>query len=26
VLRVGGTLAQKVLRSAPRRAIDKVPL
>jgi hypothetical protein len=25
-LRVGGALAQKVLRSAPRRAIDKVPL
>ena len=25
-LRVGGVLAQKVLRSAPRRAIDKVPL
>jgi hypothetical protein len=25
-LRVGDALAQKVLRSAPRRAIDKVPL
>ena len=25
-LRVGGALAQKTLRSAPRRAIDKVPL
>jgi hypothetical protein len=25
-LRVGGALAQKVLHSAPRRAIDKVPL
>jgi hypothetical protein len=25
-LRAGGVLAQKVLRSAPRRAIEKVPL
>jgi hypothetical protein len=26
VLRLGGARAQKILRSAPRRAIDKVPL
>ena len=26
VLRLGGVLALKVLRSAPRRAVDKVPI